>query len=445
MEYLFLLTGLLLGTILGWILSRSLKKETPSVPLAKFEELQRQHLEIEKQLSQTSALRDTELARREKLDADIEQERHARSELQSRYDTLVSNYSNLKERLHEQKTEIEKLQEQFAAKFQVLANQILEEKSQKFTQQNKEQLHQLLGPLSERIKDFEKKVEEGNKETLAWNSQLKQQLNTMQDLNAKITKEAENLTKALKGDVKKQGNWGEVILERILEQSGLRKDSEYKMEDSTTIDGKRLRPDVVIYLPDQKFLIIDSKVSLVAYERWNSAESDVEQQAAAREFVTSLKAHIKNLASKNYQDIHGSGSPNFVLLFIPIESAFALAVRLDSEIYQQAFDNNIVIVSPSTLLATLSTIANIWKHEYQNRNALEIADRGGKLYEKFKGFVDAMLDIGKSIEKSQKSYETAMTRLTDGPGNLVRQAEMLKELGANTNAKMPSEVTKNLE
>ncbi len=445
MEIIYLVIGLIIGAILGWLLAKFMKKEAPSVPVEKFEQLQRENLESEKQLSQTSGLLNSEKERREKLESDLETERENRRELQSRYDTIASNYSNLKERLNEQKAEIEKLQEQFAAKFQVLANQILEEKSQKFTQQNKEQLHQLLSPLSEKIKDFEKKVEEGNKETLAWNSQLKEQLNSMRELNVKITKEAENLTKALKGDVKKQGNWGEIILERILEQSGLRKDSEYKMEDSTTIDGKRLRPDVVIYLPDEKFLIIDSKVSLVAYERWNSAESEVEQQAAAREFVTSLKAHIKNLSSKNYQDIHGSGSPNFVLLFIPIESAFALAVRLDSEIYQQAFDNNIVIVSPSTLLATLSTIANIWKHEYQNRNALEIADRGGKLYEKFKGFVDAMLDIGKSIEKSQKSYETAMTRLTDGPGNLVRQAEMLKELGANTNAKMPSEVTKSLE
>lgn len=441
MEFIYLITGLLIGMLIGWLVARFLNKNDDMVPAQRLEQTQKELMSVSSELSESRALQKSAMERLEKLDGEYRNERDIRSELQSRYDTIKSDYEHLREKLTEQKSELEQLQKKFTTEFQNLANAILEEKSKKFTEQNKEQLHQLLNPLGEKIKEFEKKVDAGNQQTLQWNTQLQEQLKNMRELNMKITKEAENLTKALKGDVKKQGNWGEVILERILEHSGLRKDSEYKMEDSTTIDGKRLRPDVVIHLPDKKYLIIDSKVSLVAYERWNSAEDDTEQEQAAKEFITSLRAHIKGLASKNYQDIHGANSPNFVLLFIPIESAFALAVRLAPDIYQQAFDNNIVIVSPSTLLATLSTVANIWKHEYQNRNALEIAKRGGLLYDKFKGFVESLQDIGKNLERSQKSYDAAFNRLVDGPGNLVRQAEMLKELGANTNQKLPEEIS----
>lgn len=440
MNIITLVTGIIIGTLIGWLLAKFTGKKEDLVPAEKLDSALQDVMQKSSELSESKALHHSAQNQVDKLEAEFREERQAHREIQSRYDTVKADYENLREKLQDQKSEFEQLQKKFTTEFQNLANAILEEKTKKFTEQNKEQLHQLLSPLGEKIKEFEKKVDAGNQQTLQWNTQLQEQLKNMRDLNVKITQEASNLTKALQGDVKKQGNWGEMILERILEQSGLRKDVEYKLEDSTTIDGKRLRPDVVIHLPDEKFLIIDSKLSLNSYEKWNSAEDVDEQAQAAKEFTLSLKAHIKGLAKKDYQSIHGMNSPNFILMFIPIESAFSLALRLDQSIYQQAFDHNIVIVSPSTLLATLSTVSNIWKHENQTRNAQEIAKRGGLLFDKFKGFVESLQEIGKHLDRSQKSYETAYNRLVDGPGNLIRQAEMLKEMGADTTQKLPDEV-----
>ena len=378
----------------------------------------------------------------DKLDKESARASHAENELA----TLKANYSNLKERLSEQQKELKEMQDHFRSEFKNLANDILEEKSKKFTEQNREKLDQILKPLGEKITDFQKRVEENHKEDLKDRSSLGQHLKTLQELNHKMSEEAKNLTKALKGDSKQQGNWGEVILQRILEKSGLVKDREYFTQESTTTeDGRRLQPDVIVRLPDEKILIIDSKVSLKDYEKYISSDDTSEQEKALKRHINSIRAHVKGLQSKNYEKIHGKKSPDFVLLFIPIESAFGLAMQNQPDLYNEAFERNIIIVSPTTLLATLATIDNVWKQEYQNENAMEIAARGGALYDKFVLFVESMEDVGYRIQQTQKSYNEAMGRLSEGAGNLVRQSEMLRELGANTSKKLPDNLTRNNE
>ena len=356
--------------------------------------------------------------------------------------TLKSaDLNHLKERLDEQKQDLQTLQEQFRLEFKNLANEILEEKSKKFTEQNREKLDQILKPLGEKISEFQKRVEETHREDLKGRSALDQHLKMLQEMNQKMSDEAKNLTKALKGDTKQQGNWGEVILQRILEKSGLRKGFEYTtQESSTTEDGRRLQPDVIVSLPDDKKLIIDSKVSLTAYERYSSSDDAEELQKVLKQHITSLRAHVKGLSSKNYEQIHGFNSPDFVLMFIPIEPAFSVAMQNDPDLYNEAFERNIIIVSPTTLLATLATIENVWKQEYQNRNAMEIARRGGLLYDKFVGFVDNLKDVGKRIRQTEQAYDSAMNQLSEGAGNLVGQAEKLRELGANSSKKLQAEI-----
>ncbi len=362
--------------------------------------------------------------------------------------TVKADYKNLQERFSELKSEKEKelrqLDERFRNEFKNLANEILEEKSKKFTEQNREKLDTLLKPLGEKISEFQKRVEENHKEDIRGRGALDQHLKTLQELNQRMSEEAKNLTKALKGDSKQQGNWGEVILQRILEKSGLKKGFEYEMQDSSTQeDGRKQYPDVVVYLPDEKKIIIDSKVSLVAYEKYSSSDDLDEQQRAVKQHISSLRAHVKGLSNKSYEQIHGFNSPDFVLMFIAIEPAFGLAMQNDPELYNEAFDKNIIIVSPTTLLATLATIENVWKQEYQNKNAMEIAERGGKLYDKFAAFVGDLEDVGKKIQQTQGSYDSAMNKLTTGSGNLVRQAEMLRELGAKASKKLPADLIDN--
>jgi DNA recombination protein RmuC len=370
-----------------------------------------------------------------------ERARSAESELIS----MKADFRNLQERLKEQREEFDKLEERFRNEFKNLANEILEEKTKKFTQQNRENLDTLLKPLGEKISEFQKRVEETHKEDLKGRSALGQHLLTLQELNQKMSEEARNLTKALKGDTKQQGNWGEVILQRILEKSGLVKGREYEVQaTSTTDDGRRLQPDVVVQLPDEKKLVIDSKVSLTAYEAYASSEDIADREKALKQHIQSLRAHVKGLSSKSYEQIHGFSSPDFVLMFIPVEPAFGLAMQGSPELYNEAFDKNIIIVSPTTLLATLATIENVWKQEYQNRHAMEIAERGGALYDKFVLFVESMKDIGNRIDQTQRSYSQAMGRLSEGPGNLLRQTEMLRELGAKASKKLPDEFSGNL-
>lgn len=384
-----------------------------------------------------------------KLDLDSSKEIHLTNveKLQnyaSSLATFKSENDNLLLRLEEQKTQFELNKEQVKNEIQLLSNTILEEKSKKFSEQNSAQLKQILEPLGLRIDEFKKKVEDTYSEENKERATLKEQIRQMSELNQKMSVEAQNLTKALKGDSKTQGNWGEVILERILEKSGLRKGFEFEVQvTERNEENKMIRPDVVVNLPDEKFMIIDSKVSLTAYEQFVNAETDEARKQFIKLHLVSLKSHIKGLADKNYQQLYGNKSPDFVLLFIPIQPAFDVAMMNEPELYNFAFEQNIILVSPTTLLATLSTVSSVWKQEYQNRHAVEIAEKSGRMYDKFVGFVDDLEKIGKSLSSTQKAYDDALGKLSTGRGNLVNQAETLRELGVKTSKSLNEKLIEN--
>jgi DNA recombination protein RmuC len=357
-----------------------------------------------------------------------------------------NDFDNLLERNKEQKHEVEQLQEKFTKEFENLANKILEEKTVKFTEQNKENLKNILSPLQDRIQLFEKKVEDTHKESIDYHAALRQQILGLREMNEQMSKETINLTKALKGDSKMQGNWGELVLERVLEKSGLEKDREYFVQQShTTEDGNRVFPDVIINLPDGKKMIIDSKVTLTAYERFINEEDDSLKNQHLKEHVVSINRHVEQLGNKNYQDLYQMESPDFVLLFIPIESAFAVALNEDTTLYNKAFEKNIVIVTPSTLLATLRTIDSMWTNQKQQENAIEIARQAGALYDKFEGFVADLIKIGKKMDEAKIEYGNAMNKLVDGKGNLVNSVEKLKKMGAKAKKSLPEAVLKRAE
>lgn len=436
MDILFLFIGLLIGIALGFFISKS--KQTAS---GGSDELSALNLEL--QQARLAQSRNDESIRmlqeqRTNIETDLKTERDEKLQLSTQLSKTKADYDNLEVRLTEQKQELQQLQEKFTKEFENLANKILDEKSQKFTEQNKQNIDQILKPLGEKIKDFEKKVQDNYDAENKEKASLKTEIQRLYELNQKMTTEAQNLTKALKGDSKTQGNWGEFILETILEKSGLVKDREYSVQQSfTNEDGRRLQPDVLINLPEGKTLIIDSKVSLVGYEKFCSSEDETLKLAALREHNLSIRNHIKGLSEKNYQNLYHIRSLDFVLLFIPIEPAFALSVQQDAQLFNDAFDKNIVIVSPSTLLATLRTVASIWRQENHNRNAVEIARKAGDLYDKFNGFVDDMIDLGKKLDGSKNTYVEAMKKLSEGRGNLVNRVQELKKMGAITSKSLP--------
>lgn len=356
------------------------------------------------------------------------------------------DFENLWERNKEQKEEVEKLQEKFTKEFENLANKILEEKSNKFTEQNKENLKNILTPLQDKIQLFEKKVEDTHKESIDYHAALRQQILGLKEMNEQMSKETLNLTKALKGDSKMQGNWGELVLERVLEKSGLEKGREYEVQQSFTAeDGNRVFPDVVINLPDGKKMIVDSKVSLTAYEKYINEENEELKASYLKEHTNSIKRHVEQLGNKNYQDLYKIESPDFVLLFIPIEPAFAIALNEDASLYNKAFEKNIVIVTPSTLLATLRTIDSMWTNQKQQENAYEIARQAGALYDKFEGFVADLIKIGKKIDESKLEYSGAMNKLVEGKGNLITSVEKLKKMGAKAKKSLPENILKRSE
>lgn len=353
-----------------------------------------------------------------------------------------TEYDNLQQQNLKRDEELAQQQEQLRKDFELLANKILEEKSNKFTEQNKENIKNILNPLQEKILTFEKKVEDTQKESISMHSALKEQLLGLKDLNQQMTKEATNLTRALKGDSKMQGNWGELVLERVLEKSGLEKDREYFVQQSfTRADGTRVLPDVVLHLPDNKKMIIDSKVSLTDYERYVNADED-ERAIFLKAHLNSIKKHIEQLSEKNYQDLYDIESPDFVLLFIPIEPAFAIAINEDNTLYNKAFEKNIVIVTPSTLLATLRTVDSMWNNEKQQQNAIEIARQAGALYDKFEGLVKDLTGVGKKIDDAKKDYSSAMNKLVEGRGNLITSVEKIKKLGAKAKKSLPENIVK---
>ena len=352
-----------------------------------------------------------------------------------------AEYQGLADKLMEQKGEIEHLQEKFRVEFKNLANEILEEKTQKFTDQNKEKLEQILKPLGEKIREFEKKVEDTYDKESKQRFSLEKEIKNLAELNQQISKEASNLTNALKGQAKTRGNWGEVILESILEKSGLVQGREYFVQPSFTNEhGKRLQPDVIVVYPGDRSVVVDSKVSLVAYERFASSETKEEQELASRDHLMAVRNHINDLGSKNYQDIYQLKSLDFVMLFMPIEPAYMLAMQHDPNLWNYAYERRILLISPTNLIAALRMIANLWRVEYQNKNALEIARQSGDLLDKFSDFVKDLSEIGDKIEATRRVYDASMNKLTTGKGNLIRRAEKIKALGAKASKDLPKSV-----
>lgn len=337
-------------------------------------------------------------------------------------------------------TSAEKNHETLNMQFKLLAESLLEEKSKKFTDQNKINIESILKPLGEKIEKFEKTIIQTNQDSIERTASLKTEVKKLSEVSAKANQEAENLSKAIKGDTKFQGNWGEFILEKILEKSGLKKDREYVVQSSyKNEDGKQFRPDIVINLPDNKNLVIDAKISLVNYERFFNAATIEDQQDELKKHIDSIRRHIKDLCQKEYQQLYELKSLDFVLMFIPIEPAFGLAMQHDNDLFNFAYEKNIIIVSPSTLLATLRTIANIWQNEYRNLYAYEIARQSGEMYNKFVSFLEDLKKIGVKLSQSQEVYSEAMKKLSDGNGNLIKRAERIKLLGAKASKQISHE------
>jgi DNA recombination protein RmuC len=404
MEIFFLGIGVLMGGAIGWFIAKS-----------RFTS-ENQHASgaagvLKDQLSELSKKLETE-----------------REKVIQLTDNLASARLNA-QHMEEKKKELETIHEKLSLEFKNLANEIFETKSQKFTEQNKSNIFDLLKPLGEKITQFEKKIEETNKESLTRSSALREQLENLQRLNLQMTREAENLTRALKGDSKTQGAWGEFILESILEKSGLERDREYTLQESFSTSEGRLRPDAIIRLPDNRHVIIDSKVSLTAYNAFVNSTTDEEKITALKAHLLSIRQHMKGLSEKSYQDLSENGL-DFVIMFIPIEPAYILAIQSEKTLYEEALEKRIVFVSPTLLIPSLQLIKNVWKQEYQNRHVVDIANKAGDLYDKFVGFTEDLLTLGRHLDQSKKHYEESMKKLSVGSGNVVRKIEELKKLGA---------------
>jgi len=441
-DLIWLAIALIIGFILGFIPAILLaRSRTEATRQAGRQELATELAILEERL----ASRD---ARLQQLETELEEKEVRLDELAQLLTGLERDKSRLAAELQEQaKSADEKLQvlndakKELQTQFENLANQIFEAKTKSFAEQSRANLDAILTPFKEKISAFEKQVNEAYASEGKERHSLIKEVQRLQELNQKLGEDAENLTKALKGDSKAQGTWGEIILERILEESGLRKGIEYDSQGGfRDADGKLLKPDVIVHLPEEKDIIIDSKVSLVAYEKYIRAEDDEQRDRAVREHLISINAHLKGLESKKYDELPEVKSLDFVLMFIPVESAFMLAIEKDNEIFRKAFDQSIMIVSPSTLLVTLRTIQNIWRYEHQNKNALEIADRAGALYDKFVGFVNDLERVGDQIENTRKAYDGAHNKLVSGRGNLVGRAQSLIDLGVKSRKQLPATV-----
>lgn len=427
--------GLCAGAVFAWLLVNSKSKQLIAESR---QQMQMESATLKERLSsQNAAIGQTE-----------QRLRDAESRMQDQQQQIASQQANISElqtRLETERSQsLEKLalleaaRSEFGNQFQILANQILEEKSKKFTEQNQLNLGGILLPLQEKISQFQTQVadtyDKDSKERLT----LKNEIERLAALNGKISEDAINLTQALKGSNKTQGIWGEMVLETVLESSGLRRGEEYQVQSTfEREEGGQHRPDVIIHLPEGRHMVVDAKMSLLAYERYVSASTDAERADSLKQHLLSVRAHIRGLSEKNYQTLTGLNAPDFVMLFIAVEPAFMLAFSHDQSLFNDALAKNVLLVSPSTLLANLRTIAYIWRQEQQNRNAQEIAQQCAKLYDKFVGFVEDLEDIGKKLGQTQKSFDDARAKLVSGRGNLIRQAEQVKKLGVKPNKNLP--------
>ena len=430
MSVVYLIIGLAAGFLLGWLIAASRLSKEKNAMAQNVSALAKEIDLLKASARETSEEKNL-------LRQQIDSGQQVVQDLKSRLAAAAVEQANLKEKLENQKKEMEEVQKKLTLEFENIANRLLRQNSQEFSQVNQKSIGDIVNPLKEKIAQFEKKVEDTYEKNVKDSVDLRAELRNLKDLNQRISEEASHLTKALRSDTKKMGNWGEFILDRILEQSGLVKGKEYDSQPSVRDeDGSMLRPDVIIRLPENKHLIIDSKVSLIAYDRFVNAEDDKLREPFLKSHLDSVRDHIKGLAEKSYQKVPGLDVPDFVLLFMPLESAFSLAVQNDPDLFSFAWDRKIVLVSPSTLLATLRTVSAIWKHEKQTQNALEIARLGGSLYDKFQGFISDLENVGGQIDKLSSTYEDAKKKLFTGKGNLVSKAEKLKELGVKTEKAM---------
>jgi len=423
MQIAFLVIGIVVGFVLAWLFLKWKQNEGGSAAINDHP--------LMKELRDGLA----------KQQADLQGERDAKQKAVVSAATAEANLTSMREKLQLQDEQVQKIRQEFTKEFENLANRIFEDKSKKITEQNSTQLDMILSPLREKLKDFESKVEkvysDENKERI----NLKAEIKMLSDLNKQLSSDANNLAVALKGDNKTQGNWGELILEKILERSGLREGIEYKtQETASNVHDDIIRPDVIVHLPDGKHLIVDSKVSLVAYNSMIAASGDEERARYARAHSESVRSHVKLLGDKSYQSAKAFNSPDFVILFMPMEAAFSAAMQADQELYSFAWDKKVVLVSPTTLLATLRTVSSIWAQENRTRNVEAIADEGGKLYDKFVAFVEDMTTLGDRMKQLNNTYDGAMNKLSTGKGNLVSRAEKMKKLGSKNSKQLPKEI-----
>ncbi len=425
MEITYFLTGMLIGLVTAYAVYRILYVSKKASSLNQ-DKINRDNLD---ELKNNLKEREKEILR-----------------LTSELSGSIVNNKNLTERLDQQKEEIKILYDKMNIEFKNLANEILDEKTKKFTQQNKENLDVILKPLSEKIKDFEKKVNDVYVKEAEQRFSLKEEVKKLADLNLKVGEEAKNLTRALKGETKTQGTWGEMILESILEKSGLVRDRQYFVQANLKDqEGRNLRPDIVVEYPGERFVIIDSKVSLVAYEKYYSAEEKDIQNKALNDHVQSVRNHIISLSKKNYHELYDVKALDFVMLFMPIEPAYLVAVEKDPELWNFAYEKRILLMSPTNLIAALKMISSLWRQEYQNRNAREIAKRSGDLLDKFYGLLEDLVDIGGKLKSAQKAYDDSMNKLSTGKGNLIKRARDIESLGAKPLKIIPKQISDNQE
>ncbi len=439
---LFLILGLFIGAKLTKLsIAKNNVVLEEEIKYEKKEKQVLQHriseLELDLQQQQQQFLADLE-EKQYLFQQEINQYKTEKEQLQLALVKKTSDFDRLNQsHLHQEEVTLQ-LRENFKIEFELLAQRIFEEKTNTFSQKSKDQISTILQPLQQRLENFERKVDQTHKDYIISNASLKEQILGLKDLNQQMSQETLNLTKALKGDNKVQGNWGELVLERVLEKSGLEKDREYFVQSHfIREDGSRALPDVIIKLPDDKQIVVDSKVTLVAYEKYVNQDDDTLKQEYLKQHVQALQRHVDQLSAKNYQDLSKSSSLDFVLLFVPIETAFSVVINTDPNMYNRAFEKNIVIVTPSTLLATLRTIDTMWNTEKQQRNALEIAKQAGALYDKFYGLITDLTNVSKKMQGVQKDFDLAMNKLSQGRGNLISSVEKLKKMGAKAKKTLP--------
>ncbi|MFC2131953.1 DNA recombination protein RmuC [Bacteroidota bacterium] len=440
MDIIIFIAVAVLAALLGWYIAKVRFTSEQGISKEEAENIKKQisELSTDKRIAEERV--NNLKSDKEALENKLDELSYNLGEARENWVSEKKNNENLTQKLDEQKEEIDKLQKKFTLEFENLANRIFEEKSRKFTEQNRSNLDDLLKPLGQKIKEFEKKVEETYDIEARQRASLGGEIKKLIEQTQSVEREAKNLATALKGQAKTQGNWGEMILESLLENSGLEKDREYFIQKSYIKDGRRLQPDVVVKFPGQRDMVIDAKVSLVAYERFSSAETKEKQDIALKEHLNSIKRHIDELSMKNYQEIYDLNTLEFVMLFIPIEPAYLTAMKGNPELWNYAYNKRILLISPTNLIAILKMTENLWQQEIQRKNVREIARQGGDLYDKFVGFVNDLQNIGKKIDDSKLSYDAAMKKLSEGKGNLISRAEKLRELGAKTKKTLPQEL-----